>query len=205
LYSLDPSVGGIISTFLQNMRYALRMLVQYRGFHGHRDPDVGSGNRRKQGALLGGKLRLLNPLPYPQAYHWLRATPARRPLRSRPSAIRLLSTARNNRSLASIAAYRSDDFNLAGAGEPESVRTEMISADSFSGATSPRKTRTLGPPKSGFRARDSGSKLGAYRTFLDPMGNSELRTPRSEFLRQHHRLGPPAAPRRNFRDEFDVH
>ena len=42
-----------------------------------------------------------------------------------------LDWVRDNRSFSALAAYRGDDFNLTGMGEPERVPAEMISASFF--------------------------------------------------------------------------
>ncbi len=122
-----------MNAFLQDVRYALRMLAQSPGFTSIAilTLALGIGANTALFSVVNGVL--LNPLPYPQpdrlvALYSRTSTFAQSSI-SYPN---FLDWQRNNRSLASIAAYRSDDFNLTGAGEPERVRTEMISADFFS-------------------------------------------------------------------------
>lgn len=122
-----------MNAFLQDIRYALRMLAQSPGFTSIAilTLALGIGANTALFSVVNGVL--LNPLPYPQpdrlvALYSRTSTFAQSSI-SYPN---FLDWQRNNRSLASIAAYRSDDFNLTGAGEPERVRTEMISADFFS-------------------------------------------------------------------------
>jgi predicted permease len=122
-----------MNAFLQDIRYALRMLAQSPGFSAIAilTLALGIGANTALFSVVNGVL--LNPLPYPQpdrlvALYSRTSTFAQSSI-SYPN---FLDWQRNNRSLASIAAYRSDDFNLTGAGEPERVRTEMISADFFS-------------------------------------------------------------------------
>ena len=122
-----------MNAFLQDIRYALRMLAQSPGFTtiAILTLALGIGANTALFSVVNGVL--LNPLPYPQpdrlvALYSRTSTFAQSSI-SYPN---FLDWQRNNRSLASLAAYRSDDFNLTGAGEPERVRTEMISADFFS-------------------------------------------------------------------------
>ncbi|MBZ5684484.1 MAG: ABC transporter permease [Acidobacteriia bacterium] len=122
-----------MNPFLQDIRYALRMLAQSPGFTAIAilTLALGIGANTALFSVVNGVL--LNPLPYPQpdrlvALYSRTSTFAQSSI-SYPN---FLDWQRNNRSLASLAAYRSDDFNLTGAGEPERVRTEMISADFFS-------------------------------------------------------------------------
>jgi predicted permease len=122
-----------MNAFLQDIRYALRMLAQSPGFTAIAilTLALGIGANTALFSVVNGVL--LNPLPYPQpdrlvALYSRTSTFAQASI-SYPN---FLDWQRNNRSLASIAAYRSDDFNLTGTGEPERVSTEMISADFFS-------------------------------------------------------------------------
>jgi predicted permease len=126
-------VGPTMNTFLQDVRYALRMLAQLPGFAAIAilTLALGIGANTALFSVVNGVL--LNPLPYPQpdrlvALYSRTSTFAQMSI----SYLNFLDWQRNNRSLSYIAAYRSDDFNLTGAGEPERVRTEMISGDFFS-------------------------------------------------------------------------
>ena len=51
-----------MNAFLQDIRYALRMLAKSPGIHGHRDPNVGAGNRREHRLFSVVNSVLLNPL-----------------------------------------------------------------------------------------------------------------------------------------------
>jgi len=122
-----------MTALLQDIRYAVRMLAQSPGFTAIAilTLALGIGANTALFSVVNGVL--LNPLPYPQpdrlvALYSRTSTFAQSSI-SYPN---FLDWQRNNRSLAAIAAYRSDDFNLTGAGEPERVRAEMISADFFS-------------------------------------------------------------------------
>ncbi|HET9305191.1 MAG TPA: ABC transporter permease [Candidatus Sulfotelmatobacter sp.] len=122
-----------MNALLQDLRYALRMLVQSPGFTAIAilTLALGIGANTALFSVVNGVL--LNPLPYPQpdrmvALYSRTSTFAQSSI-SYPN---FLDWQRNNRSLAAIAAYRSDNFNLTGAGEPERLRAEMVSADFFS-------------------------------------------------------------------------
>ena len=122
-----------MTALLQDIRYALRMLALAPGFTAIAilTLALGIGANTALFSVVNGVL--LNPLPYPQperlvALYSRTSTFAQASI-SYPN---FLDWQRNNRSLAAIAAYRSDDFNLTGAGEPERVRAEMVSADFFS-------------------------------------------------------------------------
>ena len=101
--------------------------------HGHRDPNLGAWNRCEHRAVLGSQRRAAQSLALPRPDR-LVSLYSRTPTftQSSISYPNFIDWQHNNRSLASIAAYRSDDFNLTGVGEPERVRAEMISADFFS-------------------------------------------------------------------------
>src|ERR1700746_3742250 len=122
-----------MDAFWKDVRFSVRMLLRSPGFTATAilTLALGIGANTVLFSVVNGVL--LNPLPYPQrdrlvALYSRTSTFAQSSI-SYPN---FLDWQRNNRSLASIAAYRSDDFNLTGAGEPERVRTEMISADFFS-------------------------------------------------------------------------
>lgn len=122
-----------MTALLQDIRHALRMLVQSPGFTAIAilTLALGIGANTALFSVVNGVL--FNPLPYPQpdrmvALYSRTSTFAQSSI-SYPN---FLDWQRNNQSLAAIAAYRSDNFNLTGAGEPERLRAEMVSADFFS-------------------------------------------------------------------------
>jgi predicted permease len=122
-----------MNAFLQDIRYALRMLAKSPGFLGIASLTLalGIGANTALFSVVNGVL--LNPLPYPHpdrlvALYSRTATFSESSI-SYPN---FLDWQRNNRSFAAMAAYRSENFNLTGAGEPERVRGEMVSADFFS-------------------------------------------------------------------------
>jgi len=104
-----------MNTFRQDVRYALRMLGQSPGFTtiAVMTLALGIGANTALFSVVNGVL--LNPLPYPEPDRLVA-------LYSRTSAFsqmaisypNFLDWQRNNHSLASIAAYHSEDFNLTG-------------------------------------------------------------------------------------------
>ncbi|MGC1106331.1 MAG: ABC transporter permease, partial [Candidatus Acidiferrales bacterium] len=121
-----------MSTLLQDMRYALRMLAKSPGFLAIAilTLALGIGANTALFSVVNGVL--LNPLPYPQpeqlAALYSRTTEFSRSSISYPN---FLDWQRDNRTFARLAAYRGDNFNLTGTGEPERVRAEMVNADFF--------------------------------------------------------------------------
>ncbi|HXU48320.1 MAG TPA: ABC transporter permease, partial [Candidatus Binatia bacterium] len=75
---------------------------------------------------------LLNPLPYTQPDRIVAVyTHTRTFNHSSISYPNFLDWVRENRSFSGLAAFREDDMNITGVGEPERLRTEMISANFF--------------------------------------------------------------------------
>jgi predicted permease len=121
-----------MGTFLQDVRYAARMLGKNPGFTAIAvlTLALGIGANTALFSVVNGVL--LNPLPYLQPDQIValsRKTPdfAEASI-SYPD---FLDWQKDNRSFEAIAAYREDDFNLTGQGEPERLKTEMISATYF--------------------------------------------------------------------------
>jgi len=121
-----------LETFWQDLCYALRMLVKNPGFTAVAiiTLALGIGANTALFSVVNGVL--LNPLPYFQPDRlvavYSRTYDDPKFSISYPN---FLDWVRENRSFSSLAAYRSDDFNLTGMGEPERVSAEMISASFF--------------------------------------------------------------------------
>jgi predicted permease len=76
---------------------------------------------------------LLNPLPYKQPDRLVAVYAKTKEFsRSSISYPNFLDWVRNQRSFSSMAAFREEDYNLTGTGEPERAKAEMVSADFFS-------------------------------------------------------------------------
>ena len=121
-----------METLIQDVKYAVRMLAKNRSFTivAVLTLALGIGANTALFSVANGVL--LNPLPFP-APDQLVALYANRVSFERASISypNFLDWQRDNRSFASMAAFRSDDFNLTGAGEAEHIRGEMVSADFF--------------------------------------------------------------------------
>ena len=122
-----------MGTLLQDLRYGVRMLAKSPGFAAIAvlTLALGIGANTALFSVVNGVL--LSPLPYPQPGSlvalYSRTANFQESSISYPN---FLDWQRENNSFAQLAAYRQDSFNMTGAGEPERLRTEMVSADFFS-------------------------------------------------------------------------
>ncbi|MGA7854102.1 MAG: ABC transporter permease [Candidatus Acidiferrales bacterium] len=121
-----------MESLIQDLKYAVRMLVKSPGFTAIAilTLALGIGANTALFSVVNGVL--LRPLPYAQ--------PDRLVVLSEKSPVfesssisypNFLDWQRTNTTFTSIAAYRSDDFNITGSGEAERVRVGMISAGFF--------------------------------------------------------------------------
>jgi len=119
-----------MSNFWQDIRFTVRVLLHNRGFAAIAilTLALGIGANTALFSVVNGVL--LNPLPFPDP-------DALFALYTKTSTFSQSSIAyanfedwqRQNRSFAYLAAFRSDDYNLTGSGEPERLHAHMISAD----------------------------------------------------------------------------
>ncbi len=122
----------MISTIFQDLRYGVRMLAKNPGFTAVAiiTLALGIGANTAIFSVVNGVL--LNPLPYPQPDRlvalYSRTTQFSQSSISYPN---FLDWVRGNKSFSALAAYRSDDFNLTGMGEPERLPGDMVSAAFF--------------------------------------------------------------------------
>ncbi|HEY8715136.1 MAG TPA: ABC transporter permease, partial [Candidatus Acidoferrum sp.] len=118
--------------FWQDVRYGLRMLLKNPGFAiiAILTLALGIGANTALFSVVNGVL--LNPLPFPhpdQLYAVYFKTPA-----FQHSSIpypNFVDWQKQNHSFAALGAFRSEDMNLTGAGQPERLHGHMISADLF--------------------------------------------------------------------------
>jgi predicted permease len=122
-----------MEALLQDIRYGARMLAKSPGFTVIALLTLALGIGANTAIFSVVNAVLLNPLPYSQPDH-LVAMYQRTPdfPQSSISYPNFLDWRRQNHSFAEIAAFRQDDFNLTGMGEPERLKAEMVSADFFS-------------------------------------------------------------------------
>jgi len=119
-------------TLLQDIRYAVRMLIKNAGFTmvAVLTLALGIGANTALFSVVNGVL--LNPLPFPASDRLVALYTNRVRLeRASISYPNFLDWRRENHSFVSMAAFRPDDFNLTGASEAEHIRGEMVSADFF--------------------------------------------------------------------------
>jgi predicted permease len=160
-----------METFLQDLSYGARVLIKSPGFAliAVLTLALGVGANTAIFSVVNGVL--LNPLPYPQP-NQLVSIFTKMPNFDDASISypNFEDWRRMNRTFSDMAAYRSSGFNLTGAGEPERVHGEMVSAGFFEmlgvnpllGRTfSPEEDRIGGTPavmiSEGFWKRKYGS------------------------------------------------
>ena len=134
-------------SFWQDVRYGLRVLAKNPGFTAIAvlTLALGIGANTALFSVVNGVL--LNPLPFPSPDE-LVAVYTKSPTfqESSVSYPNFLDWQKDSHSFASLCAFRSDDFNMTGAGEPERVHTHMISAEFFTAlGMQPLLGRAFGP------------------------------------------------------------
>jgi len=124
--------GGSMNTLLQDLRFGLRMLFKSRGITAIAILTLALGIGANTALFSVVNAVLLNALPYPQAERlvalYSRSATFTESSISYPN---FLDWQRNTGSFASLAAFRSDNLNLTGSGEPVRLRSEMVSANFF--------------------------------------------------------------------------
>src|SRR6267154_745701 len=122
----------LMQTVWQDVRYGLRVLAKNPGFTAIAvlTLALGIGANTALFSVVNGVL--LNPLPFPSPDE-LVAVYTKSPTFQEGSISypNFLDWQKDSHSFASLCAFRSDDFNMTGAGEPERVHTQMISAEFF--------------------------------------------------------------------------
>jgi len=121
-----------VRNFWQDVRYGLRLLSKSSGFAAIAilTLALGIGANTALFSVVNGVL--LNPLPFPNPDELLAVY-------SRTSAFgessisypNFLDWHKDNKSFSSLSAFRSEDYNMTGAGEPERLHGHMISAEFF--------------------------------------------------------------------------
>jgi len=121
-----------MANFGQDVRYGLRVLRKTPGFTAVAvlTLALGIGANSALFSVVNGVL--LNPLPFPNP-HELVAVYSRTGTfgESSISYPNFLDWQKDNHSFAYLSAFRPDDFNITGVGEPERLHAHMISAEFF--------------------------------------------------------------------------
>jgi predicted permease len=122
-----------MNSFWQDVRYGLRVLAKNPGFTAIAilTLALGIGANTALFSVVNGVL--LNPLPFSNPDE-LVAVYTKSPNFQESSIAypNFLDWQKDSRSFASLCAFRSDDFNMTGSGEPGRVHIHMISAEFFS-------------------------------------------------------------------------
>jgi len=121
-----------MQTFWQDIRYGLRMLWKTPGFTAIAIVTLGLGIGANTAlfSLVNGVL--LNPLAYPEPGRLVVLFSGNsQSSRYSISYPNFLDWRRDNHSFSALAAYRADDLNLTGMGEPERLGADMVSAPFF--------------------------------------------------------------------------
>ncbi len=121
-----------MGTLLQDLRYGMRLIAKSPGFAAIAiiTLALGIGANTAVFSVVNGVL--LNPLPYPQPDRLVSVYSKTKQFdHSSISYPNFLDWARDQRSFTAIAAYRGDDYNLTGMGEPQRLSAEMVSASFF--------------------------------------------------------------------------
>jgi len=146
-------------SLLQDLRYGLRMLTKAPAFSviAILTLALGIGANTAIFSVVNGVL--LNPLPFHDAHQLVSLFEEIPNFKNGSiSYPNFVDWRRMNRSFSALAAYRSTGFNLTGAGEPENLHGEMISAGFFEIlGVSPLRGRTFTPEE---------DRLGANPTVM---------------------------------------
>jgi predicted permease len=116
----------------QDVRYGIRVLLKSPGFSAIAilTLALGIGANTALFSVVNGVL--FNPLPFPKPDE-LVAVYTKSPnfQESSIAYLNFLDWQKSNQSFATLSAFRTDDYNLTGAGEPERVHVHMISDEFF--------------------------------------------------------------------------
>src|SRR6266487_2097237 len=115
-----------------DLGYAVRMLLKSPGFTAIAilTLALGIGANTALFSVVNGVL--LNPLPFPNPDELVAVYAKSSNFQESSIAyLNFLDWQKENHSFASLSAFRSDDYNMVGVGEPERVHIHMISAEFF--------------------------------------------------------------------------
>src|SRR5208282_6284544 len=122
-----------MTTLVQDLRYGLRMLAKNPGFTAVAllALALGIGANTAIFSVVNGVL--LRPLPYADPGRLMMVYETAREFREMSVAYpNFLDWRRENYSFTDIAAFRGDDFNFTGSGQPEHLSGEFVSASLLS-------------------------------------------------------------------------
>src|SRR6266702_6313286 len=119
-----------MGTVWQDLRYSLRILTKSPGFTtiAILTLALGIGANTALFSVVNGVL--LNPLPFPNPDQLVAVYAKSSNFQESSIAYpNFLDWQKDNHSFASLSAFRSDDFNMPGVGEPLRLHAHMISAE----------------------------------------------------------------------------
>ncbi|HZV89965.1 MAG TPA: ABC transporter permease, partial [Candidatus Binatus sp.] len=122
-----------MTSFWQDVRYGLRVLLKNPGFTAIAvlTLALGIGANTALFSVVNGVL--LNPLPYPEPDRLVAVYASTSSFdESSISYPNFLDWHKDNHSFSALAAFRTEEYNLTGAGEPERLHGHMISSEFFS-------------------------------------------------------------------------
>ncbi len=121
-----------MTSFFQDVRYAMRTLVQAPGFAAIAILTLGLGIGANTVLFSVVNGVLVNPLAYPQADRLAAVYQTSPGMDKGPTAYpNFLDWQRDTQTFSSMAMYHNEDYNLIGTGDAERVSGYMISADFF--------------------------------------------------------------------------
>ena len=132
VHFIDKFGGLPMASLWQDLRYSLRMIAKAPGFAAIvlLTLALGIGANTAIFSVVNGVL--LNPLPFPNSEQLVTFYENHMGFKQASiSYLNFLDWQKDNRTFASMAAYRVDDYNLTGMGEAERVKVEMVSAGFF--------------------------------------------------------------------------
>jgi len=122
-----------MNILLQDLRYAIRMLVKSPGFAAVAVVTLALGISASTALFTVVNGVLLNPLPYPHSGQLVAVYATTSGVDRAPSTyLNFLDWQRQTKTFSSLAMYRGQDYNVTGSGEAERLSGYMISSDFFS-------------------------------------------------------------------------
>jgi hypothetical protein len=128
----QADMNRAVQAFRQDVKYGVRVLSKNPGFTAIAIVTLALGIGANTAVFTVVDGVLLNPLPFEEPGRLVALYAKSKEFsQSSISYPNFLDWQRGDRSFTALAAFRADELNLAGSGEPERLRTEMVSAAFF--------------------------------------------------------------------------
>ncbi len=161
-----------MNTFIQDIRYAVRMLAKAPGFTAIAVLTLALGIGANTAIFSVVNAAILQPLPFPHANQLVAVTDQSSKGNQSVSYLNFLDWQSNAKSFSSMGAYTEDGLTLTGHGEPAIISAAIVSSGFFSALdVAPILGRTLQPqddPKGAPRVVDVSESLWRGRLAADP-------------------------------------